>query len=129
VQSCLLDRHSTAVYNQPNIRSRILQACVRLSACFRHALVMLYCAAMVDRQGASARLIAQLGGTGLGRILAVILDAAGPLAPIGAQAIYGIIPLLGNGGKDWMDFGQMLEDPDDLEDFIRGLRGFKGEVS
>jgi hypothetical protein len=90
---------------------------------------MLYCAAMVDRQGASARLIGQLGGTGLGRILAVILDAAGPLAPIGAQAIYGIIPLLGSGGKDWTDFGQMLEDPDGLEDFIRQLRGFEGEDS
>jgi hypothetical protein len=111
------------------MRSRVLQGYAWLDACFRQALVMLYCAAMVDRQGASARLIAQIGGTSLGRILAVILDAASPLAPIGAQAIYSIVPLLGNGGETWTDLGQTLEDPDDLEDFVRALRGFEGDES
>jgi hypothetical protein len=88
---------------------------------------MLYCAAMVDRQDVSARLIALLGGTGLGSILAAILDAAGPLAPIGAQAIYTLEPFLGGEGYDWSDFGRTLEDPEGLDQFIRGLRFGGGE--
>jgi hypothetical protein len=90
---------------------------------------MLYCAAMVDRQGALTRLIAQLAGTGLGNILAAILDAAGPLAPIGAQAIYVLDPLLSGKSSDWKALGQALEDPESLEELITALRGVEGEAS
>ena len=90
---------------------------------------MLYCAAMVDRQGALTRLIAHLGGTGLGNILAAILDAAGPIAPIGAQAIYALDPLLSAEGSDWNELGQALEDPESLEELIKALRGVEGEGS
>jgi hypothetical protein len=84
---------------------------------------------MVDRRGASARLIAHFGGTGLGNILAAILDAASPLAPIGAQAIYTLEPFLRGEGSDWTDLGRALEDPDSLEDLIKALRGVEGEQS
>jgi hypothetical protein len=88
---------------------------------------MLYCAAMVDRQDVSARLIQLLGGTGLGQILAAILDAAGPLAPIGAQAIYTLEPFLGSEDKDWAGFGRTLEDPEGLDRLIEALRIGEGE--
>lgn len=88
---------------------------------------MLYCAAMVDRHDASSRLISLLGGTGLGRILAIILDAAGPFALIGAQALYTLEPFLGGNRKEWTEFGQMLEDPEGLDRFIKTLRVGKGE--
>jgi hypothetical protein len=90
---------------------------------------MLYCAAMVDLQGASSRLIAQLAGTGLGNILAAILDAVGPVAPIGAQAIYILDPLLSAEGSDWKALGKALEDPESLEKLIKALRGVEGETS
>jgi hypothetical protein len=90
---------------------------------------MLYCAAMVDRQDALTRLIARIGGTGLGNILAAILDAAGPIALIGAQAIYALDPLLSAKGSDWNELGQALEDPESLEELIKALRGGEGETS
>lgn len=88
---------------------------------------MLYCAAMVDHQDASARLIKMLGGTSLGRILAVILDAAGPMVPLGAQALYTLEPMLSGGGYDWSGLGETLEDPQALERFIHNLRVGEGE--
>jgi hypothetical protein len=90
---------------------------------------MLYCAAMDDRRDALARLIAQLGGTGLGNILAVLLDATGPLATIGAQVIYALDPLLSAEESDWYTLGQALEDPESLEELIKALRGTEGEGS
>lgn len=127
MQSCLLDRHSTAVYNQPILLLMAGKRTHRAGACFRHAVVMLYCAAMVDRQDALARLIARFRGTGIGNILAVMLDAAGPLAPLGAQAIYTLDPFLSVEGSDWHSLGQALEDPDRLEELIQALRGMEGE--
>ena len=73
------------------------------------------------------RLITRIGGTGLGNILAAVLDAAGPIAPIGAQAIYVLDPLLSAEGSDWNDLGQALEDPESLEELIKALRGVEGE--
>jgi hypothetical protein len=84
---------------------------------------------MVDRRTALTRLIAMVGGTGLGSMIAAFLDAAGPLAPIGAQAIYALEPLLRTDGSDWVDIGGMLEDPRRLEQFIADLRGGGGERS
>jgi hypothetical protein len=85
---------------------------------------MLYCAAMVDRQTVSARLITRYGGTGLGSILAAFLEAAGPIALLGAQAVYALEPLLGAG---WTELGQALEDPERLGQLIEALRGGGGE--
>ncbi|TFH35545.1 MAG: hypothetical protein E4G99_07075 [Anaerolineales bacterium] len=90
---------------------------------------MLYCAAMDDRQDALSRILALWGGTGLGRILATVLDAVGPLVPIGAQAIYTLEPLLGGGAQDWAGLGQTLEDPERLGNFIRALRFGEGDES
>ena len=85
---------------------------------------MLYCAAMVNRQEGLTRLIAQYGGTGLGKMLAVFLDAASPVAILGAQAVYALEPLLGGG---WADLGDALEDPERLEELIEALRSGGGE--
>ncbi len=81
---------------------------------------------MVDRRDGLARLITRMGGTGLGNILAALLDAAGPLAPVGAQAIYALEPLLRVEGFAWNDLGQMLEDPESLERLIKALRADEG---
>ena len=127
MQSGLLDHSSTAVYNQP-VRIPTSSAQVGSGcACFRHAVVMLYCAAMVDLQGDLPRLLEQLRGTSLGRILAVLMEAAGPLAPIGAQAIYTLSPLLGEQSDRWDELGATLEDPASLDSFIQALREPGGE--
>jgi hypothetical protein len=82
---------------------------------------------MVDLQGVSSRLLEQLRGTSLGRILAVLIEAAGPLAPIGAQAIYTLSPLLGRQSDRWDELGATLEDPASLDSFIQALREPGGE--
>jgi hypothetical protein len=84
---------------------------------------------MDDRQSASARLITAVGGTGLGNILATFLDAAGPLATIGAQVVYALEPLFSGRGADWSDLGNTLEDPHRLERLIEALRVGEGEPS
>ncbi len=84
---------------------------------------------MADRQSASTRLITLLGGTGLGHILAAVLEAASPLAPIGAQALYALEPMFRGEASDWSDLGQTLEDPARLDALISSLRSGEGEGS
>ena len=82
---------------------------------------------MADRQSASARLIRLLGGTGVGYILAAVLEAASPLAPIGAQALYALEPIFRSETSDWSDLGHALEDPAQLDALISSLRTGEGE--
>ena len=62
----------------------------------------------------------KLRATGMGGILAVLLEAAGPLTVIGAQAAYFVEPLIG--GDDLRTLGRVLEDPQQVRALIDDLR-------
>lgn len=62
----------------------------------------------------------KLRATGMGGILAVLLETAGPLTVIGAQAAYFVEPLLG--GEDIRALGHVLEDPRQVRALIDDLR-------
>lgn len=63
----------------------------------------------------------KLRATGMGGILAVLLEAAGPLSVIGAQAAYLAEPLFG--ALDLGELGRVLEDPQQVNDLVEELRG------
>ena len=54
------------------------------------------------------------------RMLAVLLEAAGPLSVIGAQVAYLAEPLFG--GVELRALGRVLEDPEKTRRLIDGLR-------
>jgi hypothetical protein len=56
----------------------------------------------------------------MGGVLAVLLEAAGPLTVVGAQAAYFAEPLLG--GIDMRALGRVLEDPQQVSELIEELR-------
>jgi hypothetical protein len=62
----------------------------------------------------------KLRATGMGGILAVLLEAAGPLTVIGAQAAYLADPLFG--GLDLVELGRVLEDPQQVSELVDELR-------
>jgi hypothetical protein len=62
----------------------------------------------------------KLRATGMGGILAVLLEAAGPLTVIGAQAAYLADPLFG--ALDLDALGRVLEDPQQVSDLVENLR-------
>ncbi len=62
----------------------------------------------------------KLRATGMGGILAVLLEAAGPLTVIGAQAAYFADPLFG--ALDLDELGRVLEDPQQVSDLVEELR-------
>jgi hypothetical protein len=62
----------------------------------------------------------KLRATGMGGMLAVLLEAAGPLSVIGAQVAYLVEPLIG--GAELRALGRALEDPEQVRQLIDGLR-------
>ena len=62
----------------------------------------------------------KLRATGMGGMLAVLLEAAGPLSVIGAQVAYLAEPLFG--GVELRALGRVLEDPEKTRRLIDGLR-------
>ena len=66
---------------------------------------------------ATGRFVAWLHRAGLDTVAADVLEAAGPLAFLGAQLSYIAEPFVGQGAAD---FGRQLERPEQL---IRQLRG------
>jgi hypothetical protein len=62
----------------------------------------------------------KLRATGMGGILAILLEAAGPLTVIGAQAAYLADPLFG--GLDLHELGRVLEDPQQVSELVDELR-------
>ena len=49
-----------------------------------------------------------------------------PLSVAGAQALYLLTPLLGQGEGAWEAFARMLEDPEQVEDLIDLLEEERG---
>jgi hypothetical protein len=66
-------------------------------------------------------LAANLHRLGLGSIAAALLDGLAPLAPLGAQGMYLLEPLLGP-GDGWRKVARTLEDPARFEALASDLR-------
>ncbi len=76
---------------------------------------------MEDRSLFVDRLLSRLRRAGLAHFAATFLEAASPLAPVVAQLGYVVEPLMG-----WREVGELsklLEDPDEVIDLVRRLRG------
>ncbi len=60
----------------------------------------------------------------LNRVAASLIEAAGPFAFVGAQAIYLTQPLIGPGepGNQWQALAELLENRDELRNFATFLR-------
>jgi hypothetical protein len=65
-------------------------------------------------------LVRKLRATGMGGLLAVLLEAAGPLTILGAQAAYLADPLLDGLGLG--ELGRVLEDPQRVSELVDELR-------
>lgn len=74
----------------------------------------------------SGRVIGWLQGNGLADIAAVVLEAAGPLTILGAQAILMLEPLVSYRGSAVGELARSLEDPDQVADLVRRLRSQGG---
>ncbi|MGD8814089.1 MAG: hypothetical protein PVI78_06390 [Anaerolineales bacterium] len=59
---------------------------------------------------------------GLSDFIAAVLEAAGPLAILGAQAIFMIEPLVSTPGGRLGELAQKLEDPVQVEGLVKRLR-------
>lgn len=83
---------------------------------------MLYCAAMEQSKDSTERVARWLRRSGLEGVAAFILEAAGPLVVIGAQAAYLIEPLFGSPDSPLGDFARVMEDPGMTSALIEQLR-------
>ena len=72
------------------------------------------------------RLASWLRDSGLGALSAGLLRGFRPLSVAGAQALYLLTPLLGQGEGAWEAFARMLEDPEQVEDLIDLLEEERG---
>ncbi|MFN2149265.1 MAG: hypothetical protein ACK2T2_12820 [Anaerolineales bacterium] len=59
---------------------------------------------------------------GLGSIAATLLEGFAPLAPLGAQGMLLLQPLVG-GGETWESVVKALEDPVKMDELTAELRG------
>jgi hypothetical protein len=84
---------------------------------------MLYSAGgMESDQEFSNRVADRLQKAGLGQVVALTLEAVGPLAPLAAQLTLLVEPLLGGTGHPAQRWARLLDDPSALGDLIARLR-------
>lgn len=83
---------------------------------------MLYCATMNGKGANSKRVARWLRQVGLEELAAVLLEAVGPFAFLGAQVAYLIEPLFGASNNPISDMAQLLEDPDAVSGLVERLR-------
>jgi hypothetical protein len=70
----------------------------------------------------SKRIVRWLRQLGLDELAAVLLEAVGPFAFLGAQVAYLVEPLLGAPNNPISDMAQLLEDPNEVSSMIERLR-------
>jgi hypothetical protein len=68
---------------------------------------------------ATSRLVAWLRRAGLNSLAADFLEAAGPLAPLGAQLSYLVDPFVHDSLET---YGRLLEDPAEVQKLVQRLR-------
>ena len=71
-------------------------------------------------------LIDWLQNAGLAELAAVMLEAAGPLTVLGAQAIFMLEPLVRSSGSALGALAHSLEDSEQVENLVQRLRGHGG---
>ena len=67
-------------------------------------------------------LIDWLQNAGLAEFTAVVLEAAGPLTVLGAQAIFMLEPLVSSPGSELRGLAHTLDDPEQVENLVQRLR-------
>ena len=72
------------------------------------------------------KLIDWLHEAGLAELAASLLEAAGPLAGLGAQALFMLEPLVSSGGSGFHKLALTLEDPDQVSRLVQRLRNHRG---
>ncbi len=77
---------------------------------------------MEDDRQYPDKMIEWLKKTGLAEITAVVLEAAGPLTILGAQAVLMLEPLVSYPGGAVRDLARTLEDPVRVGDLVQRLR-------
>ena len=78
--------------------------------------------AMDAQQRFADSMIEWLQDMGLADFIAAALEAAGPLALLGAQAIFMLEPLVSTPGGRLSKLAQTLEDPSQMEGLVQRLR-------
>jgi hypothetical protein len=81
---------------------------------------------MLSDKQLPGRMIGWLQNAGLAELTAVLLEAAGPLTNLGAQAILMVEPLVSHRGSAVGEFARTLEDPDRVADLVQRLRSQGG---
>jgi hypothetical protein len=77
----------------------------------------------MDGEGmTSERFAHQLKRVGMGKLAALLLDAAGPLTLFGAQALFMMDPLFGAFNSSVGDLARLLEDPEQISELVEYLR-------
>jgi hypothetical protein len=77
---------------------------------------------MNRNESSTARVTRWLHRVGLNVPAAFLLEAAGPLLPLGAQAAFLLEPLFGTAENSLNDLAQILEDPDQVSSLVENLR-------
>lgn len=77
---------------------------------------------MNKSESASENVARWLRRTGLNGLVATVLEAVGPLTYLGAQVAFLVEPLFGGAEGHIHDFARLLEDPDQVADFVTRLR-------
>ena len=82
---------------------------------------MLYCATVVGMNAKRAEFVARFQRMGLASIAAALLEGFAPLAPLGAQGMLLLQPLVG-GGETWQSIARALENPEQIDELATALR-------
>jgi hypothetical protein len=91
------------------------------------ALVVLYCAKVDRKRLMTKKFVRWLRQMGLNGLAASLLEAAGPLASVGAQVTYMIEPLIGTRDSQISELARTLEDPEGVLQLIEALRSEEGD--
>lgn len=78
--------------------------------------------AMISDKRLPGKVVDWLQKTGLAEIAAIVLESAGPLTFLGAQAILLLEPLVSHRGSAVGELARSLEDPDQVAELVHRLR-------
>jgi hypothetical protein len=82
---------------------------------------------MTEIEPFAAALEAKMRARGLSRVGAFILEALGPIAPIGAQLAYLVEPMAASQSGNWLfQLGELLEQPEAIAQMAENLRRDSG---
>ncbi|HEY43793.1 MAG TPA: hypothetical protein G4O11_07410 [Anaerolineae bacterium] len=77
---------------------------------------------MIRKDSSADRVVSWWHRAGLNGPAAFLLEAVGPLLPLGAQVAFLLEPLFGRVENPFSDLAQLLEDPSQLSVLMENLR-------